>query len=93
MGYYAAMCCNCLPTFQDNVSVPVKMGPICCPETSVNNYHTTPHNIPEECSSHQHNGGSLKSYNYINAYQTSGVAYDGHTQTSREHCHFLERLL
>jgi hypothetical protein len=22
--------------------------PIRCPETSVNNYHTTPHNIPEE---------------------------------------------
>jgi hypothetical protein len=21
----------------------------CCPETSVNNYHTTPRNIPEEC--------------------------------------------
>jgi hypothetical protein len=27
---------------------PVKMGPIRCPETSVNNYHTTPRNIPEE---------------------------------------------
>jgi hypothetical protein len=27
------------------------MGPICCPETSVNNYHTTPRNIPQECSS------------------------------------------
>jgi hypothetical protein len=26
----------------------VKMGPILCPETSVNNYHTTPRNIPEE---------------------------------------------
>jgi hypothetical protein len=26
----------------------VKMGPIRCPETSVNNYHTTPRNIPEE---------------------------------------------
>jgi hypothetical protein len=38
---------NCLTTFRDNVSVPssdsrpVKMGPIRCPETSVNNYHTT----------------------------------------------------
>jgi hypothetical protein len=26
----------------------VKMGPIRCPETSVNNYHTTPRNVPEE---------------------------------------------
>jgi hypothetical protein len=24
------------------------MGPIRCPETSVNNYHTTQRNIPEE---------------------------------------------
>jgi hypothetical protein len=24
---------------------PLKMGPICCPETSVKNHHTTPHNI------------------------------------------------
>jgi hypothetical protein len=29
-------------------SWPLKMGPTHCPETSVNNYHTTPHNIPEE---------------------------------------------
>jgi hypothetical protein len=27
---------------------PWNMGPIRCPETSVNNYHTTPRNIPEE---------------------------------------------
>jgi hypothetical protein len=36
-------------------------GPICCPETSVNNYHTTPRNIAEERKSNQHRGGSLKS--------------------------------
>ena len=35
LGYYAALCGNCLPMFQDN--------------------------IPEECRSHQHCGGSLKS--------------------------------
>jgi hypothetical protein len=29
-------------------SWPVKLGPIRCPETSVNNYHTTPRNIPKE---------------------------------------------
>jgi hypothetical protein len=28
---------------------------------SVNNYHITPRNIPEERRSHQHRGGSLKS--------------------------------
>jgi hypothetical protein len=30
----------------------VKMGPIRCPETSVNNYHTTQRNIPEDCGFH-----------------------------------------
>jgi hypothetical protein len=29
------------------------MGPIRCPETSVNNYHTTPRNVPEERSSNE----------------------------------------
>jgi hypothetical protein len=38
----------------------VKMGPMRCPETSVNNYDTTPCNIPEERRYHQHRGGSLK---------------------------------
>jgi hypothetical protein len=37
------------------------MGPIRCPETSVNNYHTTPCNILEERRSHKHRGGSQKS--------------------------------
>jgi hypothetical protein len=40
---------------------PLKMGPISCPETSVQNYHPTLRNIPEERRSHQHRGGSLKS--------------------------------
>jgi hypothetical protein len=39
----------------------VNMGPRRCPETSVNSYHTTPRNIPEERRSHEHRGGSLKS--------------------------------
>jgi hypothetical protein len=34
-----------------------------CPKMSVNNYHITLHNILEECRSHQHCGGSLKSTN------------------------------
>jgi hypothetical protein len=42
-------------------SWPVKMRPTRCPETSVNNYNTTPRNIPEERRSHQHRGWSLKS--------------------------------
>ena len=29
------------------------MGPKCFPETSVNNYHTTPRNIPEDRRSHK----------------------------------------
>jgi hypothetical protein len=53
LGYYAASCCNCLPTFRGNVSVPSSRvkRPIRCPKTSVNNYHTTPRNIPEDCRS------------------------------------------
>jgi uncharacterized membrane protein YbaN (DUF454 family) len=52
--------------FQDSYleSWPVKMGPIRCPETSVNNYHTTPCNNPEDQRFHQHRGGSLKSKFY-----------------------------
>jgi hypothetical protein len=56
-----------LPTFRDNLSVPTsrvkqykntswtvlpKIGPIVYPETSVNNYESTPINIPEERISH-----------------------------------------
>jgi hypothetical protein len=37
------------------------MGPTRCPETSVNNYHTTPCNYPKDHRLHQHRGGSLKS--------------------------------
>jgi hypothetical protein len=42
-------------------SWPLRMGPICCPETSVKSYHSTLRNIPEEHRSHQHRGGSMKS--------------------------------
>jgi hypothetical protein len=42
-------------------SWPLKMGPIRCPETLVNNYHMTPYNIPEERRCQQHCGRSLKS--------------------------------
>jgi hypothetical protein len=42
------------PSRKDSDCWPVKMGPIRCPETSVNNYHTTPRNISEERRSHVH---------------------------------------
>jgi hypothetical protein len=41
------------------------MGPIRCPETSANNYHTTSCNYPEDNRFHQHRGGSLKSRLYL----------------------------
>jgi hypothetical protein len=37
------------------------MEPIGCPETSVQNYHSTQRNIPEERISHLHRDASLKS--------------------------------
>jgi hypothetical protein len=37
------------------------MGPVGCPETSVQNYHSMLRNIPEERISHLHRGGSPKS--------------------------------
>jgi hypothetical protein len=65
VGYYAACSGNSLPTFRDNVSVPfttviksyldllpLKVGAIGCPETSVRNHHHMPRNIPEDRRSH-----------------------------------------
>jgi len=37
------------------------MGPVCCPETSVRNYHYSLRNNPEERSVYLLIGGSLKS--------------------------------
>jgi hypothetical protein len=58
LRYYAASSGNRLPTFRDKVSVlssrarktswPLKMEQILCPETSVNDYHSTLRYIPEE---------------------------------------------
>jgi hypothetical protein len=76
LRYYTVLCGNCLLMVQDNVlvpsstvkksksfwsSLPLRMGQIHCPETSVNNYHTTLRNISEERSSSQHVSRSLKS--------------------------------
>ena len=65
LGHYAASIGNLLPTFRDNISVPssrvqnlkennslpLKKGPIGCPETSVGNYHYSMRNDTEEHSS------------------------------------------
>jgi hypothetical protein len=52
LGYYAPSSSNPLSTFREKVGVPSsrvkKMGPISCPETSVKDYHSTVHNIPED---------------------------------------------
>jgi hypothetical protein len=44
------------------VAWPLKMGPIFCLDTSVNNYQSTLRNIPEERKSYSYYGVSLKSY-------------------------------
>jgi hypothetical protein len=49
VGYYVASCGNCFGT---NHRSQLQGGPIRCPETPVNNYHTTLRNVPEECRSH-----------------------------------------
>jgi hypothetical protein len=78
LGYYTALSGRSVPTFRDNLSVPWKVkkktffldlltledGPTGCPETSIQTYHSTLRNIPEERRSHLHHGGSLKSCNY-----------------------------
>jgi hypothetical protein len=70
LGYYSASSGSYVPSFRDHLSVPssrfkkswpLKMGPIGCPETSVQNYHSTLSNIPEERRSHEHRGESLRS--------------------------------
>jgi len=73
LGYYAAYSGHLLPTFREKLLVkssrvkktrrilPLKVGPISCPETSVTNYHSALRNSPEELRSHLIRGGSLKS--------------------------------
>jgi hypothetical protein len=60
-GTLRAMSNNSVPTFRDNTSISsskvkkiflnvltLQLGPIDCPETSVQNYHSTLRNTPEE---------------------------------------------
>jgi hypothetical protein len=48
VGCYAMSVGSCWWTFCDNPLVPLQVGLIGCPETSVNNYQSTLHNNPEE---------------------------------------------
>ena len=48
LGFYAAQKVSFIPTFRDNISVPLKMGPIGYPETSARNYPSTLRTIAKE---------------------------------------------
>jgi hypothetical protein len=68
LGHYVASSGNSVQTFRDNISVPssrgfsdswpLKLGQICCPETSARNYHCSLRNDLEESSSLLPGGGS-----------------------------------
>jgi hypothetical protein len=80
LGYYAASSGNFLPTFLDNLPVPIsrvknkkklnfwplKMGPIICSETSVRNYHYSQRNNTEERSCHHYAFIELHSVSFNN---------------------------
>jgi hypothetical protein len=63
LGYYAILSYSLLAFFFFLLGTlePWRWDRYVIPETSVNNYHTTPRNVPEERRSHQYRGGSLKS--------------------------------
>jgi hypothetical protein len=73
LGHYAAYNGDLLRTFRENLSVrssrvknpgrflPLRMGPISCPETSVTTLHSALRYNPEDLRSHLLCGGSLKS--------------------------------
>jgi len=52
---------SCWVHFSSRISWPLKVGPICCPETSVRYYRYTLRNIQGERRSHPIRGGSLES--------------------------------
>jgi hypothetical protein len=71
LRYYAASSDNRLPRLGTTYSSEIKrnswsfkIGPICCPETSVKDYHSTLRNIAERFRTHQHCGlcVSLQTY-------------------------------
>ena len=76
LGYYAASSGNSLPTFRDDLWVPIldpwRLYAIGCLETSVRIYHYSLRNGPEERSDHLLRGGSLKSRTYLFLYGDVG---------------------
>jgi hypothetical protein len=77
LDYYAAISGNFLPTFRDNLSIPLqkdsltsRKGPICCLEKAVRNCHYSLHNNTDERSSLLLRGGSLKLRNVRTDFQT-----------------------
>jgi len=63
LGHYAASSGNFLPTFRDNLSAPKSVF-----KNPKQNYHHSPRNDPEECSSQQLRGGSLNSRTYASLF-------------------------
>ena len=72
LGPYSAFIGSQLPTFRGNLShlqassltaSPLKMGPICFPETSVTDYHSTMRNVPEVRRSHMESS-SVRDFKY-----------------------------
>ena len=77
LWYCDASVFNYVRRFGDNLSlpsswttIPLKMGPIGCPETSVRNYRCTPSNNAEERSSQIHLGGSLTSHQSVHRWES-----------------------
>jgi hypothetical protein len=58
------------------------MGPVGCPETSVQNYHSTLCNIPEERTAHLHRGGSLKSLMDLAKFSPQSKLNEGSKKTN-----------
>jgi hypothetical protein len=88
LWYYAAYSGNSVPTFRDKLSFPysrvkkskktswhLKMGPIACPETSVQIYHSTLRNTKEERGYHLRQSGNLKSSIVFCGFSVSSSKY------------------
>lgn len=57
LGYCALCIGSCLPTFRDIITF-LRMGPMYCPETSVNTCQPTPRNASKERSFQAHRYGT-----------------------------------
>jgi hypothetical protein len=75
---------KCFHLYQQSswTACPLKIGPTDCPETSVTNYQTTPHNIPErEC------------LNYTTAEAWNLTCYSTSLLSCQAECSFLSPTL